>query len=70
MKKNKLIYNLFIKQRRSIIQKYFDGIEYATMDYNKKVYNTWRLEFQTNIGIAFGAIGAILSIVSIIITLL
>ena len=68
--KMKIIDKLFFKQRSNIIKRYFDGIEYATKDYNKKVYNAWYVDFKTNMGIILGIVSVILSIVSILITLL
>ena len=66
----KLMDKLFFKQRNHIIKRYFNGIEYATKDYNRKVYNAWYVHFKTNIGIIIGIISIILSIVSIFISFL
>lgn len=65
-----LMYKIFLKQRSSIIKKYFDDTEYATQDYNKKVYNAWYIDFKTNVGIMFGIVSVILSILSIFISFL
>ena len=62
----KLMYKIFLKQRSSIIKKYFNSTEYATQDYNKKVYNAWYVDLKTNVGI----VSVILSILSIFISFL
>ena len=68
--KIKIFDKLFFKQRNNIIETYFNGIEYATEDYNQEVYKTWYVDLKTNIGIIFGIISVIVSVVSILITFL
>ena len=66
----KLMYKIFLKQRSSIIKKYFNSTEYATQDYDKKVYNAWYVDLKTNVGIMLGIVSVILSILSIFISFL
>ena len=68
--KIKIFDKLFFKQRNNIIETDFNGIEYATEDYNQEVYKTWYVDLKTNIGIILGIISVILSVVSILITFL